>query len=133
MVGRSVRLLTCQTKYRSLLGDNECGSFGHEGWLSEEACKKMFALSGLNFDETIAAAKKPGFKSFTMKAKSKVILNVKMTVGESHNVAAVLPGTDLKDEYLVFTAHWDHFGIGTPIDGDSIYNGASIMLRAWQP
>ena len=87
--------------------------------------KKMFALSGLNFDETIAAAKKPGFKSFTMKAKSKVILNVKMTVGESHNVAAVLPGTDLKDEYLVFTAHWDHFGIGTPIDGDSIYNGAS--------
>lgn len=36
-----------------------------------------------------------------MKAKSKVILNVKMTVGESHNVAAVLPGTDLKDEYLV--------------------------------
>ena len=42
-----------------------------KGWLSEEACKKMFALSGLNFDETIAAAKKPGFKSFTMKAKSK--------------------------------------------------------------
>lgn len=40
-------------------------------------------------------------------------------------MAAVLPGTDLKDEYLVFTAHWDHFGIGTPIDGDSIYNGAS--------
>ena len=100
-------------------------ALGMKGWLSEEACKKMFALSGLNFDETIAAAKKPGFKSFTMKAKSKVILNVKMTVGESHNVAAVLPGTDLKDEYLVFTAHWDHFGIGTPIDGDSIYNGAS--------
>ena len=100
-------------------------ALGMKGWLSEEACKKMFALSGLNFDETIAAAKKPGFKSFTMKAKSKVILNVKMTVGESHNVATVLPGTDLKDEYLVFTAHWDHFGIGTPIDGDSIYNGAS--------
>ena len=100
-------------------------ALGMKGWLSEEACKKMFALSGLNFGETIAAAKKPGFKSFTMKAKSKVILNVKMTVGESHNVAAVLPGTDLKDEYLVFTAHWDHFGIGTPIDGDSIYNGAS--------
>jgi Zn-dependent M28 family amino/carboxypeptidase len=53
-----------------------------------------------------------------------VVLDVKMTVGESHNVAAVLPGTDLKDEYIVCTAHWDHFGIGTPIDGDSIYNGA---------
>ena len=48
-------------------------------------------------------------------------------------MAAVLPGTDLKDEYLVFTAHWDHFGIGTPIDGDSIYNGASDNASAWQP
>ena len=99
------------------------------GWkvcqASEEACRKMFELSGLDFDATIAAAKKPGFKSFTMKAKSKVTLNVEMSVGESHNVAAVLPGTDLKDEYVVCTAHWDHFGIGTPINGDSIYNGAS--------
>ena len=100
-------------------------ALGMKGWLSEEACRKMFELSGLDFDATIAAAKKPGFKSFTMKAKSKVTLNVEMSVGESHNVAAVLPGTDLKDEYVVCTAHWDHFGIGTPINGDSIYNGAS--------
>ena len=79
-------------------------ALGMKGWLSEEACKKMFALSGLNFDETIAAAKKPGFKSFTMKAKSKVILNVKMTVGESHNVAAVLPGTVHSRRSIVFVA-----------------------------
>ena len=48
-----------------------------------------------------------------------------MSVGISHNVAAILPGTDLKDEYVVYTAHWDHFGIGKPVNGDSIYNGAS--------
>lgn len=98
---------------------------GMKGWLAESACRKLFEVSGLDFDETIAAAKKPGFKSFVMKAKSKVTLNVKMSVGESHNVAGILPGTDLKDEYIVCTAHWDHFGIGTPVDGDSIYNGAS--------
>ncbi len=72
-------------KYRSLLGDNECGSFGQEGMALGGGLQENVRLSGLNFDETIAAAKKPGFKSFTMKAKSKVILNVKMTVGESHN------------------------------------------------
>ena len=44
----------------------------------------------------------------------------------SRNVVAKLEGSDpvLKDEYVVYTAHWDHFGIGIPIEGDSIYNGA---------
>lgn len=98
---------------------------GMEAWLHENACRKIFELSGVDFDQTIAAAKKPGFKSFVMKAKSKVVLDVKMKVGESHNVAAILPGTDLKDEYVVCTAHWDHLGIGKPINGDSIYNGAA--------
>jgi Zn-dependent M28 family amino/carboxypeptidase len=58
-------------------------------------------------------------------------------------VAAVVPGSDpkLKDEYVIFSAHWDHLGIGTPVDGDSIYNGAidnatgcAILIelaRAW--
>jgi Zn-dependent M28 family amino/carboxypeptidase len=96
-----------------------------QGWLHEEAAKKLFTISGLDFEEVTAAAKKPGFKSFAMKAKSKVSMNVKVNVGESHNVAGILPGTDLKDEYIVCTAHWDHFGIGQAIDGDSIYNGAA--------
>ena len=106
--------------------DLNADALAFQGWLHEEAAKKLFELSGVNFEEVTSAAKKPGFKSFTMKAKSKVTMNVQeMIVGESHNVAAVLPGTDLKDEYIVCTAHWDHFGIGKAINGDSIYNGAS--------
>ena len=106
--------------------DLNADALAFQGWLHEEAAKKLFELSGVNFDEVTSAAKKPGFKSFTLKAKSKVTMNVQeMVVGESHNVAAVLPGTDLKDEYIVCTAHWDHFGIGKAINGDSIYNGAS--------
>ncbi len=46
-------------------------------------------------------------------------------ISNSHNVAAILPGSDKKDEYLIYSAHWDHFGIQKPVDGDSIYNGAS--------
>lgn len=114
-----------QTNIALCSDDMNKDELGMEAWLHEDACRKIFELSGVDFEQTIEAAKKPGFKSFVMKAKSKVVLDVKMTVGESHNVAAVLPGTDLKDEYIVCTAHWDHFGIGTPINGDSIYNGAS--------
>lgn len=106
--------------------DLNADALAFQGWLHEDAAKKLFELSGVNFEEMTEAAKKPGFKSFVMKAKSKVTMNVQdMIVGESHNVAALLPGTDLKDEYIVCTAHWDHFGIGKAIDGDSIYNGAS--------
>ena len=101
------------------------GALGMKGWLAEEACRRIFEVGGADFDATVAAAKQPGFKSFVMNAKSKVQLNVQLEVGESNNVAAILPGTDLKDEYIVCTAHWDHFGIGTPVNGDSIYNGAS--------
>jgi Zn-dependent M28 family amino/carboxypeptidase len=42
----------------------------------------------------------------------------------SKNVVALLPGTERKDEYIIYSAHWDHFGVGKAIDGDSIYNGA---------
>ena len=45
---------------------------------------------------------------------------------ETRNVAAMFPGSDpkLKDEYVIYSAHWDHLGVGTPVDGDAIYNGA---------
>ena len=53
-------------------------------------------------------------------------MDVTYQIQETCNVAGVLPGTDLKDEAVVFSAHWDHFGYGTPDEtGDPIYNGAS--------
>lgn len=100
-------------------------AIGMKGWLAEEACRRIFEACGKDFEAALAAAKRPGFKSFVLPAKSKVELDIQKEVGQSHNVAGILPGTDLKDQYLVCTAHWDHFGIGTPINGDSIYNGAS--------
>ena len=63
---------------------------------------------------------------FAIPAKLKATAAVKRADVVSQNVVAVLPGTDptLKDEYVVFSAHLDHLGIGKPINGDSIYNGA---------
>ncbi len=88
---------------------------------------KLFAGSGHTFAELAALAKDrkpmPHFAlSLAIQAKAKVI---KKNV-ESDNIVAKLPGTDptLKDQYVILSAHLDHVGIGEPINGDKIYNGA---------
>jgi Zn-dependent M28 family amino/carboxypeptidase len=110
-------------KNLSLYSEDEALMF--KGWLTGNITKTLFEKAGLSYEEALAAAKKKGFKSFTLGLKSTVELINDAKIENSANVAGVLEGTDLKDEYIVYSAHWDHFGIGTPIDGDSIYNGAS--------
>ena len=102
------------------------GELGIKGWLHEDGCRKLFEAAGVDFEETLAAAKRPGFKAFTLKAKSDIAMTVSYKIEATRNVAGILPGTDLKDEVVVFSAHWDHFGYGEPDEtGDRIYNGAS--------
>ena len=97
-----------------------------KGWLHEEGCRKLFAAAGLDFEAAIAAAKRPGFQSFPLNVKGDMSFDVTYQIQETFNVAGILPGTDLKDEAVVFSAHWDHFGIGKPDEsGDAVYNGAS--------
>lgn len=88
---------------------------------------KFFAGSGHNFEEIAELAKDhkplPHFPlAVSLEAKSKV----ESKAVESANIVGKLPGSDpaLKDEYVVLSAHLDHLGIGTPINGDRIYNGA---------
>jgi hypothetical protein len=88
---------------------------------------RWLAGTGRTFQEILDAADagKP-LPHFAIPARLKVTVAVKRHDVESPNVAALLPGNDsrLKDEYVVFSAHLDHLGIGEPISGDSIYNGA---------
>jgi Zn-dependent M28 family amino/carboxypeptidase len=89
--------------------------------------EKLFAGSGHTFAEILQAADsgKP-MPHFEIPKRIKATVAMKQHDVESQNVAALLPGNDpaLKNEYVVFTAHLDHLGIGKPINGDSIYNGA---------
>ncbi|MGX8707381.1 MAG: M28 family peptidase [Bacteroidales bacterium] len=102
------------------------GELAVKGWFHENGCRKLFEACGIDFDQTVAAAKKPGFKPFVLKAKGNLAMDVDYEIQETCNVAGVLPGTDLADQAVVFSAHWDHFGFGTPDEtGDPIYNGAS--------
>ena len=97
----------------------------YQGWVTGEAAQKLFDAAGVSLNQSIAAAKKKGFRSFPLRLKTTIESTNDIEIGESANVAAILPGTSLKDEYIIYTAHWDHLGIGKPVDGDSIYNGAS--------
>jgi len=89
--------------------------------------EKLFVDSGHTFAELAALAKdrKPLLR-FPLRASLKARATLRKTALESANVIARLPGSDpaLRDEYVVLSAHLDHLGIGEPIDGDRIYNGA---------
>jgi hypothetical protein len=88
---------------------------------------KWLAGSGHSAEELLALAKdrKP-LPKFDLTAKLVATVAARRSEVESPNVVAVLPGSDpqLKDEYVVLSAHLDHLGVGRPINGDSIYNGA---------
>ena len=95
-----------------------------EGWISMESAKKLFQLTGVS-DTLLTAAGKKGFKPVPLKARTSLVVNNTIKKSTSNNVLALLPGTDRKDEYIIYSAHWDHFGKGEAIKGDSIYNGAA--------
>lgn len=95
------------------------------GWVTGESARKLFDIAGASMDESLAAAKKTGFRPFPLDVKTTIETRNDVMSAPTHNVVGVLPGTDLKDEYIVYSAHWDHLGIGAAVDNDSIYNGAA--------
>ena len=97
-----------------------------KGWLHEDGARKLFAAAGMDLDAAQAAARRPGFKSFSLKVKGDVKMAVSYDIQQTRNVAGILRGSDKADEAVVLSAHWDHLGIGTPDEtGDTIYNGAA--------
>ena len=113
------------------------------GWMSREAGEKLLGLAGHHVDELLAACEKPDFKPIDLGIRLTANIDSKIRPVDSRNVAAIIPGSDpkLKNEVLIFSAHWDHLGVGKPVDGDPIYHGAidnatgcAILLelaRAW--
>ena len=105
---------------------SNAGELAVKGWLREEGARKFFAAAGMDLEEALSAAKKPGFRSFPLKVKGPVRMHVSYSVRETRNVGAVLRGSEHPEEAVVLNAHWDHLGIGTPDEtGDTIYNGAA--------
>jgi Zn-dependent M28 family amino/carboxypeptidase len=96
-------------------------------WMTDDAAHRMMQLAGINLDELRKQAATRDFKPVKLNLRASLDLNSEVKRVEAPNVVAILPGRDpkLRDEYVVYSAHWDHFGIGAPDKtGDTIYNGA---------
>lgn len=94
------------------------------GWISAGSAERLFSEMGYNIDMLRSLAAKRGFKPFELDAEFSATISNKISRDSSLNVAGIIRGSVIPDEAVVVTAHWDHFGIGEPQDGDSIYNGA---------
>ena len=103
--------------------DNNISRAIVEGWISLDIARQLLKLSGQ--PETLFTdARKKGFKAVDLKLTTSLTIKNKIKKSVSNNVVAVLPGSKRPEECLIYSAHWDHLGIGEPVKGDSIYNGA---------
>src|SRR5262249_7387371 len=113
------------------------------GWLSSAAGEKLLGLCGRTVDGALKEADTRGFKSYPLGVRLKGNIPTRVEKFVSNNVAGMAEGSDkaLKSEAVVFTAHWDHLGVGRAVFGDAIYNGAADnatgcallleLARAW--
>ncbi|HET6778843.1 MAG TPA: M20/M25/M40 family metallo-hydrolase [Gemmatimonadales bacterium] len=95
------------------------------GWLSHEAAGRMFRAGGQDLSVLSEQAARRGFKAVPLKLQLEALVQSDIQRSETSNVLARLPGRGpLAKEAVLIGGHYDHFGIGTPVNGDSIYNGA---------
>jgi Zn-dependent M28 family amino/carboxypeptidase len=97
-----------------------------EGWITTAKARELMQAAGQDFDGLKLAATSRDFQPVSLNGTAAFTIAQQLRDVRSRNVIGLLPGTDdsLRNEYVIYTAHWDHFGIGEPVNGDSIYNGA---------
>lgn len=98
-----------------------------EGWLTQSTSEDLFESAGYDFDEMLEMAEDPNFEPVDLEGITlNADIEAEYSTNEGRNVVGMLPGNDpdVGDEALIFSAHHDHLGVGEPVEGDSIYNGA---------
>jgi Zn-dependent M28 family amino/carboxypeptidase len=96
-------------------------------WMTDAAARRLMQLAGQDLDALRRQAASHDFQPVKLNLTAAIELNSEVKRVEAPNVAAILPGRDakLRDQYVVYSAHWDHLGVGAPDKtGDTIYNGA---------
>lgn len=99
---------------------------GFRGWITNDAAAKLLASAGLDLKELRGKAQSRDFRPVATGITIDASFRNGVRRMESRNVVGIVPGQkgSLSDEYVAYSAHWDHFGIGPKVNGDSIYNGA---------
>jgi Zn-dependent M28 family amino/carboxypeptidase len=99
-----------------------------EGWLRSDAVRDLFSDAGLDFAALSAAAARPGFKAVPLRCKVDATLHNSLRPFNSQNVVALWPGGKHKDEYVLYTAHWDSLGVdaqrAAARTGPAVFDGA---------
>jgi Zn-dependent M28 family amino/carboxypeptidase len=113
-------------KFDTVTPDKNMGRASIEAWITSDAARKLMAMAGQDYDALKKQAVTRAFKPVDLGVTASMALRNTFRTVDSHNVVGKLEGSDPqhKDEYVVYSAHWDHFGIGEPVKGDKIYNGA---------
>jgi Zn-dependent M28 family amino/carboxypeptidase len=106
--------------------DKNMGRLAMESWISSDFATKLFHAAGQDLDHLIQTAARRDFRPVPLGIRAKLTIHNSLRTLDSHNVIAKLTGSDpdLKNSYLIYTAHWDHFGIGPAVNGEKIYHGA---------
>ncbi len=106
--------------------DKNMGRAAMEGWITGETADKLMKMAGQDLAALKKAAVSRDFKPVPLDVRASITIKNKLRKVASRNVLAKITGSDakLKDEYVIYTAHWDHYGIGAEKNGDKIYNGA---------
>ena len=97
-----------------------------EGWITHDKAKALFAMAGKDFDALEKSAARRDFHPVDLGTKASIEIHNTVREIDSKNVLGMVEGADpvLRHQYVIYTAHWDHFGIGPEVNGDKIYHGA---------
>jgi Zn-dependent M28 family amino/carboxypeptidase len=106
--------------------DKNMGAVQARLWITLDVAKKLLADSGQDFDALKKSAITKIFKPVALSAKANIDIKQTVRSFKSHNVIGKFEGADerLKDEYILYTAHWDHLGKHPELQGDQIFSGA---------
>jgi len=107
--------------------DKNVGRAAVESWIPEAKARALLTACGQNLDELKRKAATPDFEPVELNARLAAVAENSLRQVESHNVVGKMVGSDpvLRDETIVYTAHWDHLGKDPSLKGDQIYNGAA--------
>lgn len=121
----TVKNSNTNTMFDIVRADPKAAHTQMEGWVQKDLAARLLAASGVDFEAAKAAARKKDFKPIPLKATMSADYAVKSEIITSHNIAGLVQGSTYPDETVIYSAHWDHLGIGAPdAKGDTIYNGA---------
>ena len=104
--------------------DGNASKCAVESWVTLDAAHKIFEAAGKDYDTLKKSAEQHGFKAVPLGLKASLTMENRIRNAVSKNVIGLLPGSTRADEYIIYTAHWDHFGKNPDLEGDQIFNGA---------